>query len=63
MSQLTRLSLRDTAVTAVALKALADLSSLQSLDLSHTSIHDRIHQNLGAPGECKDKHGMQVADV
>ena len=50
MSQLTRLSLRDTAVTAVAFKALANLGSLQSLDLSHTSIHSRIHQSLGLPG-------------
>lgn len=50
MSQLTRLSLRDTAVTAVAFKALANLGCLQSLDLSHTSIHSRIHHNLGLPG-------------
>ena len=50
MSQLTRLSLRDTAVTAVAFRALASLGSLQSLDLSHTSIHDRIQHNLGPPG-------------
>lgn len=64
MTQLTRLSLRDTAVTAVAFRALASLGSLQSLDVSHTSIHDRIQHNLGAPGSppnlCEPWQSMQT---
>ena len=49
MPHLSRLHLRDTAVTASALSALADLKDLQSLDVSHTSMHQGL-RNLGSPG-------------
>ena len=49
MPHLSRLHLRDTAVTASALKGLADLGDLQSLDISHTSMHQGL-RNLGPPG-------------
>ena len=49
MPHLTRLHLRDTGVTASALRGLADLEGLQSLDISHTCVHQGL-RNLGAPG-------------
>ena len=49
MPHLSRLQLRDTAVTASALRGLADLEGLQSLDISHTSVHQGL-RHLGPPG-------------